>query len=419
MNEVSISVTSLPQQPRKWSASQLAKRGLCQIFERIEVGSLTIYDGDETLRYGNPGRDGQIAAELQIHNPMAYSDIVARGSIGAGESFMKGYWSSPDLVGVVRLLTSNMDIVNSMDGRQPWLKSLALKLVHALNRNSLRGSRKNIAAHYDLGNDFFKLFLDPTMMYSAAIFPHPGATLQAASEHKLLEICTQLELQVSDHLLEIGTGWGGMSIYAARNYGCTVTTTTLSREQYEYTCEQVRQEGLEKQITVLCDDYRDLQGSYDKLVSIEMIEAVGHRFYENYFTKCSSLLKPDGLMVIQAITMADQRYQAACRSVDFIQRYIFPGGCLPSVEVISHQVSVNTNMQITHLRDITRHYADTLACWRERFLAERAQVHAQGYDEVFQRMWEFYLCYCEGGFRERVIGTVQLTFAKPGYRFTD
>jgi cyclopropane-fatty-acyl-phospholipid synthase len=418
MNETTIRAIPLPQQPRKWSASQLAKSALCQVLERIEVGSLIIYDGDETLRYGTPGQVGQADAEILMHNPMAYSDIVTGGTIGAGEAFMKGYWSSPQLVEVVRLFSSNMSILNSMDAGQSWLKALALKLAHAFNRNNLRGSRKNISAHYDLGNEFFQLFLDPTMMYSAAIFPHPGATLQVASEHKLQEICTQLQLQPSDHLLEIGTGWGGMSIYAARNYGCRVTTTTLSREQYECTCEQVRQQGLENQITVLCDDYRDLQGSYDKLVSIEMIEAVGHRFYENYFKKCSSLLKSDGLMVIQAITMVDQRYQQACRSVDFIQRYIFPGGCLPSVEVISHHVSADTNMQIIHLRDITQHYADTLACWRERFMAELAQVKAQGYDEMFQRMWEFYLCYSEGGFRERVIGTVQLTFAKPGYRFT-
>jgi cyclopropane-fatty-acyl-phospholipid synthase len=417
MSESSIRAISLPQASPKWSANNLAKRALCQILERIEVGSLTIFDGDEVLRYGHPAGPGEPDAEVRVQNPMAYTSVVTGGSVGAGEAFMSGYWSSPELVEVTRFFSANMSALSAMDANKSWFKSLFLKLSHALKQNSLTGSRKNIAAHYDLGNEFFQLFLDPTMMYSAAVFPHQEATLQEASEHKLAEICSQLQLKPTDHLLEIGTGWGGMSIYAAQKYGCKVTTTTLSREQYDYTRERVKSEGLEGQITVLCDDYRDLEGRYDKLVSIEMIEAVGHRFYENYFSKCSSLLKPDGLMVIQAITIADQRYDSARNSVDFIQRYIFPGGCLPSLEIISHHVSSNTNMQIVHLRDITEHYADTLACWRERFTAELEQVNLQGYDEVFQRMWEYYLCYCEGGFRERIIGTVQLTFAKPAYRF--
>jgi cyclopropane-fatty-acyl-phospholipid synthase len=225
-------------------------------------------------------------------------------------------------------------------------------------------------------------------------------------------------LKSSDHLLEIGTGWGGMAIHAARRHGCKVTTTTISQEQYEYTQERVKQAGLEQQITVLCDDYRDLEGQYDKLVSIEMIEAVGHKFYQNYFQKCSSLLKPEGLMVIQSITMADQRYQQAKNSVDFIQKYIFPGGCLPSVEIIGQHVAQDTDMQIVHMRDITEDYANTLAQWRQRFFLQLDAVREQGFDDQFIRMWDFYLCYCEGGFRERVISTVQLSFAKPGYRFT-
>jgi len=238
-----------------------------------------------------------------------------------------------------------------------------------------------------------------------------------AAAHKLDLLCQQLELSADDHLLEIGTGWGGMAIHAARNYGCRVTTTTISQEQYNYACEQVKAAGLEDRITLLCEDYRDLSGSYDKLVSVEMIEAVGHQFYQNYFAKCSSLLKEDGLMVIQAITMADQRYEAARDSVDFIKRYVFPGGCLPSVEVVSKHLREDTDMQMIHLRDITEHYADTLAAWRGRFFEHIEEVRRLGFDQTFERMWEFYLCYCEGGFRERVIGTVQLTFAKPRYRF--
>ncbi|MCB2069151.1 MAG: class I SAM-dependent methyltransferase, partial [Ottowia sp.] len=279
------------------------------------------------------------------------------------------------------------------------------------------GSRKNIAAHYDLGNDFFKLFLDPTMMYSSALFPSADASLEEASVAKLDELCRQLELRSEDHLLEIGTGWGGMAIHAARHYGCRVTTTTISREQYQYACEQVQQAGLQDRVTVLCEDYRNLTGRYDKLVSIEMIEAVGHAFYSDYFQRCSALLKPEGKMVIQAITIADQRYDSARKSVDFIQRYIFPGGCLPSLAVISDHLARDTDMQMVHLRDITADYALTLAHWRERFMAAQEAVLRQGFDRSFIRMWEFYLAYCEGGFRERIIGTVQLAFAKPGYRF--
>jgi cyclopropane-fatty-acyl-phospholipid synthase len=255
------------------------------------------------------------------------------------------------------------------------------------------------------------------MMYSSAVYPRAEADLEEAAEHKLDLLCRQLELSADDHLLEIGTGWGGLAVHAAKLYGCRVTTTTISREQYERACQRVRDEGLEDRVTLLLKDYRELEGQYDKLVSVEMIEAVGHQFYSNYFEKCSSLLKPKGLMAIQAITMVDQRYEQARDSVDFIKRYIFPGGCLPSVEVISKHLREDTDMQMVHLRDITEHYADTLRDWRVRFFDRIEDVRRMGFDETFIRMWEFYLCYCEGGFRERVIGTVQLTFAKPGYRF--
>jgi cyclopropane-fatty-acyl-phospholipid synthase len=307
--------------------------------------------------------------------------------------------------------------LESMDSKKSWLKRAGLGVAHALNSNTLTGSRKNISAHYDLGNDFFELFLDRSMMYSAAVFPEKTSSLEVAAEHKLDLVCQQLQLKPSDHLLEIGTGWGGMAIFAAQNYGCKVTTTTISREQFEYAKQRVKEAGLEHQITLLCEDYRKLEGNYDKLVSIEMIEAVGHSYYQTYFRKCNSLLKETGLMAIQAITMVDQRYDAARSSVDFIKRYIFPGGSLPSVEVIAKHLRADTDMQMIHLRDITDHYADTLACWRQRFFEKIEEVRLQGFDTNFERMWEFYLCYCEGGFRERVIGTVQLTFAKPGYRF--
>ena len=332
---------------------------------------------------------------------------------------MQGMWTSPNLVAVMRLFSANLPTLELLEARQSWLVRLGLKLSHALKRNTHSGSRKNISAHYDLGNDFFSLFLDPTMMYSAALFQTDSTGLDEASVAKLDELCRQLELNSGDHLLEIGTGWGGLAIHAAGKYGCRVTTTTISREQYEHARARVREAGLEDRVTVLCEDYRKLEGSFDKLVSVEMIEAVGHEFYSSYFSRCSQLLKPNGKMVIQAITIADQRYAAARNSVDFIQRYIFPGGSLPSVAVIADHLARDTDLQMVHLRDITRDYALTLAHWRERFLAAQAAVRQLGFDQTFVRMWEFYLAYCEGGFRERIIGTVQLAFAKPGYRFQD
>jgi cyclopropane-fatty-acyl-phospholipid synthase len=248
------------------------------------------------------------------------------------------------------------------------------------------------------------------------VFEREDMTLEEASVAKLDELCRQLELQPEDHLLEIGTGWGGMAIHAARHYGCRVTTTTISREQFEYACRRVEEEGLADRVTVLCEDYRNLQGSYDKLVSIEMIEAVGHQYYGDYFRTCSGLLRDNGKMVIQAITVPDQRYREARDAVDFIKHYIFPGGCLPSNAVIADHVARDTDMQVVHLRDITLDYAETLAHWRERFLGALDSIREQGFSDDFIRMWEYYLCYCEGGFRERIIGTVQMAFAKPGYR---
>jgi cyclopropane-fatty-acyl-phospholipid synthase len=293
---------------------------------------------------------------------------------------------------------------------------VALKLAHFANRNTLSGSKKNISAHYDLGNEFFQLFLDPSMMYSSAVFPTPEADLATAAEHKLELICQQLELKDSDHLIEIGTGWGGMAIYAARHYGCRVTTTTISQEQYEHAREAVVKAGLEDRITLLCDDYRDLTGKFDKLVSIEMIEAVGHEFYESYFSTCSRLLKDNGKMVIQAITIPDQRYDHARQSVDFIKRYIFPGGCLPSIGVITDNLARHTDLHIVGMKDITLDYALTLEAWHHVFLEQLDKVMDMGFDERFIRMWRFYLSYCEGGFRERIIGTFQIAMAKPGYR---
>jgi cyclopropane-fatty-acyl-phospholipid synthase len=417
MNSVSIASIGLPQRRTSRVGESLAKKAVFKIFGQLKVGSLTLHEEAESYHFGHADQPGKPQAEVHIHNPAVYARMLSGGAIGAGEAYIKAHWSSPKPVEAIRLFSANMAALENLDAKQSWVTRVALAISRRLNRNTRAGSQENIAAHYDLGNDFFELFLDPTMMYSSALFSDPAMTLEAASEAKLDEICRQLELSPDDHLLEIGTGWGGMAIHAAKYFGCRVTTTTISAQQYEYACERVKQEGLEGQISLLCEDYRNLSGDYDKLVSIEMIEAVGYEFYENYFETCTRLLKHDGKMVIQAITIADQRYQQAKDSVDYIKRYIFPGGCLPSVAVIAGHVASNTDMQIVHLKDITEDYANTLAHWRERFMDRLDVVNAMGFDEEFIRLWEYYLCYCEGGFRERIISTVQLTLAKPGYRF--
>lgn len=417
MSEVSIGTLRLPQTRSARVGEKIAREAIFRLLSKLQVGSLTLHEGPCSHHFGSVDKPREPQAEVHIHSPAVYAQMLTGGSIGSGEAYMKGYWSSPDAMEVMRIFSANLVLLNNFDASQSVFVRLALRIAHRFNRNTFKGSQLNIAAHYDLGNEFFQLFLDPTMMYSSALFSDKSASLEVASETKLDELCQQLELKADDHLLEIGTGWGGMAIHAAKNFGCRVTTTTISQEQYDFASSRVREEGLEGQITLLCEDYRNLTGEYDKLVSIEMIEAVGHDFYQNYFRMCSGLLKPNGKMVIQAITMADQRYKEARDSVDFIKRYIFPGGCLPSVAVIAQHVARDTDMQIVHLRDITDDYAETLAHWRQRFLANLEAVRGMGFSEEFVRMWDFYLCYCEGGFRERVISTVQLAFAKPDYRF--
>ena len=418
MSNMSVNrIRLLPQARRLWSSENLSRRLLLKVLDNIAVGSLTIHDGNDVHHFGNAGQPGEPQAQVHVHNQRVYGKVLTGGTIASGEAYIEGDWSSPDLTEVTRLFSANMATMETMESRQNWYVKLGLKLAHGMNKNTREGSRKNISAHYDLGNDFFRLFLDETMMYSSAIYTPQATTLEAAAVEKLDEICRQLELSNEDHLLEIGTGWGGMAIHAASHYGCSVTTTTISREQFEFASQRVKSLGLEDKVTVLCEDYRNLTGTYDKLVSIEMIEAVGHQFYANYFECCSALLKPKGKMVIQAITMTDQRYERAKDTVDYIKRYIFPGGCLPSVSVIANHIAENTDMQIVHLRDITMDYAQTLADWRKRFMNRLDEVEQLGFDDRFVRMWEFYLSYCEGGFRERIISTAQLAFAKPGYRF--
>ena len=399
---------------------RLCRQGLFSTLKKLHTGSLIITEGDQTFRFGqaeNSGRYQQHNARIDIHDFEAYRNIALYGSVGAGEAYMTHDWSSPDLPMVIRVLALNKDVVDQIDGGWATVGKIALKFFHQLNKNTEKGSKRNIAAHYDLGNDMFELFLDPTMMYSSGIFPSDDATMEQASVYKLDRICQKLDLQPEDHLVEIGTGWGSMAIHAAKHYGCRVTTTTISDEQYAWAQAKVREQGLEDKITLLKQDYRVLAseraGQFDKLVSIEMIEAVGYHYLNTYIDACSALLKNDGVALIQAITIDDQRYEQAKTEVDFIKRYIFPGSFIPCVTAIQSAVTQASDMKMTHMEDITPHYARTLAEWRKRFLENQQQIKALGYDDTFIRLWDFYFAYCEGGFAERVIGDVQLMFAKP------
>ena len=416
MNTVNPSVVKVPEKPGLING--FAKHQLLKRLQQMPRGYLLIEDGDELHGFGNPADEIDVKAKIVIQDPGTYRDIAFGGSIGGAEAYMLGKWTTPNLVDVVRLMSVNIDFLNEMDDSKSVIQRAGDKVLHLLNRNTEKQARDNISRHYDLSNDFFELFLDPEMMYSAAIFPSVDADLDEAALHKLEVICRRLELKPSDHLLEIGTGWGGLAIYAARHYGCRVTTTTISREQYDTATRRVQEEGLDGKITVLFEDYRNLSGRYDKLVSVEMIEAVGHEFYKQYFSGCAALLKDDGLMLLQAITIPDQRYQYARKSVDFIQRYIFPGGSLPSHEAIISSVRSNTDLLMVGMQEIGEDYARTLEVWRERFLAKLDEVKALGFDDYFIRMWNYYLCYCQGGFEERIIGTSQILFAKPDWRRT-
>lgn len=379
----------------------------------LQHGELTVVEGDERQTFTGRAHECPLRATVFVHDPRFYSDVAFRGSIGVGEAYMSGWWSCDDLTALVRIMIRNRSVMDTLEGGLARLAVPLHTVFHFLRANSKLGSQRNIAAHYDVGNEFFALFLDETLTYSCGIFERAESTLHEASLAKLDRICRKLQLSPRDHLLEIGTGWGGLAIHAAGQYGCRVTTTTISQQQYTRAVERIAEAGLSDRITVLLQDYRDLSGQYDKLVSVEMIEAVGHRFYDTYFASCSRLLKPDGLMVLQAITIADQEYERAKRAVDFIQRYIFPGSCIPSITAMCTSLTRATDLRLFHLEDITPHYATTLRRWRENLFANIAGVRALGYPEAFMRMWEFYLCYCEGGFLERAIGDVQMVLTKP------
>ncbi len=380
----------------------------------IEEGFLTIVDGEGCHHFGRPG--DALHATVFVKDPALYECLVLRGALGVSESYMDGHWDADELASVIRIFARNRKAWEQLDGPLTALVKPSLKLFSAIRRNTREGSRRNIAAHYDLGNAFFELFLDETLAYSAGIFESPDASMYEASVAKFDRVCRKLALEPTDHLLEIGTGWGGLALHAAKHFGCRVTTTTISERQYEKARERIAAEGLEDRVEVLFEDYRDLEGQYDKLVSIEMIEAVGNDHLDSFMDCCGRLLKEDGVMALQAISIPDQMLEEHLRSIDFIKRYIFPGGELVSVGSVGRSAAHSGALRMTHLEDITPHYAETLRRWRWKMEANRTEMKRLGLDETFLRMWEYYLCYCEGGFDERSIGVFQAVFEKPGVR---
>ena len=405
--------------PKPRSLDRLAKHILIKRLAQLQHGFITLMEDGGSLTFGQDASDSsleKINVTLFIKSSQFYGEVVFGGSIGAGEAYMQGYFECDNLTNLIRIMARNQSLLENIESGLAKITSPIQALLHRYNRNTQKGSRRNISAHYDLGNDFFKLMLDPTMMYSCAIFETSKQSLEDASLAKLKRICKKLDLKSTDHVLEIGTGWGGFAIYAAQNYGCKITTTTISQAQYQLALQRIKEAGLENKIEVLLSDYRDLTGQYDKLVSIEMIEAVGHQFYDTYFAACGQLLKPNGMMMLQAITIADQRYATAIKSVDFIQRYIFPGSCIPSVTAMLTSITKSSDMRLFDLEDIGPHYATTLAKWRDNFFENISEIRQMGYPETFIRMWDFYLCYCEGGFEERVLGDVHMLLVKPENR---
>ncbi|TOY93979.1 SAM-dependent methyltransferase [Vibrio fluvialis] len=405
------------EMPKSMTALQKGARSVAlKSLQLIKIGSLTIeeaYDGhDVTVEHFGFAHEGQPQAHIRVTHPGFYGRVLKGGSIAAAEAYMDGWWDSPNLTAVTELMARNLSALDQLEAQSSFVTRAMNKVGHWLKRNSIVRAKQNIEAHYDLGNELYQTFLDERMLYSSALYLSTSDSLEQAQIQKMDRLCQQLQLTANDHVIEIGTGWGAMAIYMAQHCGCKVTTTTISEEQFAYAEAEIARLGLEDQITLLKQDYRLLEGQFDKLVSIEMIEAVGKAYLQSYIEKCQSLLKPGGLMAIQAITIADQRYDYYSNNVDFIQKYIFPGGFLPSITVLTQIATRHTDFIVRDVFDIGMDYAKTLADWRLRFEAALNTVQALGYDERFVRMWRYYLCYCEGGFNARTISTIHMTLQR-------
>lgn len=400
--------------PRTLVQSWLRARVLRR-FEGLRSGAVAVREGDAESVLGNPhGPLGTVSFE--VHDGAFWKAVALAGSLGAGESWIAGHWTCTEPARLVRLFVRDREVLDGVESGLARLTQPLARFAHWCNRNHRRNSRRNIAAHYDLGNDFFSLILDPTMTYSSAIFASEQVSLEQAQQAKLERLCSKLALGPADHVVEIGTGWGSMAMCAAERFGARVTTTTISRRQAQVARERIASAGLGDRIELLESDYRDLSGRYDKLVSVEMVEAVGHQYLEGYLDKCSSLLKPGGAMVLQAITLADQYYQAALRSVDYIQKHIFPGSFIPSVTALVDAATKATDLRLFHLENIGDHYAETLRRWRVALRERWNDALELGYPETLLRAYEWYFAYCEGGFAERHLGVCQMVFVKPGSR---
>ncbi|MBU2897856.1 SAM-dependent methyltransferase [Vibrio hepatarius] len=414
-----INSQTLPLPKPLTSMQKTARNIAFTCLNRLQHGSLTVIESFDSqvsegaMNYFGSHVDERNKAVIEVKHPAFYARLLKGGSIAAGEAYMDGWWESPDLTTLMKLMAMNLSTLDEIEKKSSLLSTIMYQLGHWLNRNTMSNSAKNIQAHYDLSNDLYQTFLDREMLYSSGVYNKNSDTLEQAQINKMERLCQQLNLSENDSVIEIGTGWGAMAIYMAERYGCHVTTTTISSQQYQYAKEQIESRGLDGKITLLKKDYRLLEGKYDKLVSIEMIEAVGKQFLNSYVEKCQSLLKSGGLMAIQAITIADQRYADYSSGVDFIQKYIFPGGFLPSITAITFATTKHTDLVLRDLFDIGQDYARTLKDWYIRFNQAEKQVLTLGFDDRFIRMWNYYFCYCEGGFQARSISTVHMTFQRP------
>ncbi|MBB1352968.1 cyclopropane-fatty-acyl-phospholipid synthase family protein [Pseudoalteromonas sp. SR45-5] len=400
------------EQSTNW-LTNIYKKLVTKAFSSIETGQVVLIEGNERTVFGDPS--SVLKATIIVNDKAMYKAFALSGSVGAGEAYILGHWSCDNLTSFIEIFAINEKQLDEFEKKFAFFSNIGHRFNHIKNKNSESGSKKNIVAHYDLGNDLYESFLSKEMLYSSAVYPSKEATLEEAQQYKLKRICEQVELQKNDSVIEIGTGWGAFAIYAATHYDCHVTTTTISDEQHDYVANKISELGLESKITLLKLDYRQLKGKYDKLVSIEMIEAVGHEYLPSFFTQCGELLKDDGAMLIQAITIGDQRYKHYLKNSDFIQQYIFPGGCLPSLNEMSEQIKNNTDMVIHTVNDIGAHYARTLADWRSRFIKSWPDLDRSKFDERFYRLWLFYFAYCEGAFRARATSTVHLMARKPRF----
>jgi len=393
-------------------STKIAKNIFLKLLNSIAYGIIKVTDMNGSYVFGNTKDKSDANVSITINNPKAYKAILMEGSVGAGASYIDGDWDTDNLQKLIEIIIKNDSIFNNIESPISRLFSFIRTISYKLKINSIRRAKENILAHYDLGNDFFKLILDPSMMYSCAIYQPADISLEFASKKKIQAICAALQLKPTDNILEIGSGWGGFACFAAQEYGCKVTTTTISEKQYLYVKDKITKLGLNNNIELLKNDYRTLTGQYDKIVSIEMIEAVGHKYFDTYFKKCYELLKPEGLFFLQAIVINDQAYEAAKDEVDFIKKYIFPGGCLPSVFSINKSIASKTKLQLLSFQDIGHHYVTTLNDWHKKLLENKQEILAQGFTEAFIRTWEFYFCYCAAGFQTNYISDIHALWRK-------